>query len=66
MFFFVALTLGGSDDEIPVDEADAENAEDEEKKRSASKAMGLPEIDPDALPSSLAQKYLNLECTTYL
>ena len=47
-------------------EVDIDKIEDEEKTEDQNRkgrALGLPEIDPDALPSSLANKYWNLCCT---
>ena len=38
--------------------AEAEVKDDSDAKRR--KQLGIPEVDPDALPSSQAQKYLNL------
>ena len=40
-----------------------EEQEDRENTNRKGKALGLPELDPDALPSSMAQKYLNLFST---
>ena len=37
-----------------------EKQESKEATNRKGKTLGLPEIDPDALPSSLAQKYLSL------
>lgn len=49
--------LGGLGDE------DLEQIEKDEQKEATQRkgrSVGLPEIDPDALPSSLVQKYLIL------
>lgn len=35
---------------------------DQDDNNRKGKSLGLPEIDPDALPSSLVSKYLILEC----
>ncbi len=40
--------------------------EAEEKKQQVNRqgrSLGLPEMDPDALPSSLVEKYLRLDCS---
>ena len=47
------------------DEEQIEQIEDDENKEEGNrkgKQLGLPEIDPDALPSSMVSKYLNLDC----
>lgn len=52
--------VGFDDDEGP-GEADMEKIEEQEDRENTNrkgKALGLPELDPDALPSSMAQKYL--------
>ena len=49
------IWLGESDGE---ELAEAEVKDDSDVKRR--KQLGIPEVDPDALPSSQAQKYLNL------
>lgn len=35
---------------------------DQDDANRKGKSLGLPELDPDALPSSLVSKYLILEC----
>ena len=50
---------GPGDEEM----AEIEEQEDRESTNRKGKALGLPELDPDALPSSMAQKYLNLFST---
>lgn len=44
-------------EEIKSKEAEEEEAKEEQKRR---RQIGLPHVDPDALPSSVAQKNLNL------
>ena len=45
-------------------EEDLEKIENQESKENANRKgrqLGLPELDPDALPSSMVQKYLILD-----
>lgn len=55
------LSTGSSGVETEDLETIDESTEQDEKKRHM-KTMGLPEIDPDALPSSVVGKYLILKC----
>lgn len=47
----------GDDDEM---EEDIDKCEAKEEQVRKGKQFGIPEIDPDALPSSMVQKYLTL------
>ncbi|CAL1131883.1 unnamed protein product, partial [Cladocopium goreaui] len=52
---------GGNDDDdsdIGVDEEHVEEEVEKEKQVTNRKSLGIPELDPDALPSSHVQKYL--------
>lgn len=43
---------------------DIEATEQGEETNRRGRQLGLPELDPDALPSSSVSKYLNLESIT--
>ena len=47
-----------------VDEDNVEEEVEKEKQQDARKNLGIPELDPDALPSSYIQKYLCPDSTT--
>lgn len=57
------LRCAGLDDK-DMDKIEAQ--ENKEAQNRQGKTLGLPEIDPDALPSSLANKYLILGCIAHL
>ena len=51
-----------------LDDSDIDKIEEQESKEATQrkgKQIGLPEIDPDALPSSMVTKYLFLDRTYY-
>lgn len=56
----------GDDDEVEdLTKSDKEELDEEEKlseRAKLRKRLGFPEIDPDALPSSMVTKYMNLAC----
>ena len=48
-----------------VDENHVEEEVEKEKQVSNRKTLGIPELDPDALPSSHVQKYLCPDSTVH-
>ena len=48
-----------------MDENHVEEEVEKEKQVSNRKTLGIPELDPDALPSSHVQKYLCPDSTVH-
>ena len=46
---------------VGMDEEELEEQETKEEQTGKRKALGIPELDPDALPSSHVSKFLNLD-----
>lgn len=44
-----------------MDEDEAEEEVRKEEQNSKRKSLGIPELDPDALPSTVASKFLSLD-----
>ena len=46
---------------VGMDSEELEEQEAKEEQTSKRKALGIPEMDPDALPSSHVSKFLSLD-----
>ena len=58
MSCLVASVIIRADDGIDLTKSDEEDGANTKTR----KALGIPEMDPDALPSALTQKFLILTC----
>lgn len=51
---------------VGMDEEELEEQEAKEEQTGKRRALGIPELDPDALPSSHVSKFLSLDQTIVL